>query len=369
MNPRTRKLIQRSLDAFADSIRVYSATDDNTALSDFQREQFKPDSRQIDPAFTRWAYGSPVTGELSYCEKDGKVVGQQGQLNCKLLIDGKKAEGAWAVDLRVSEAWKMRGLGVALIGRLLNNSKFVLGLGISPDAKKMFKRQGWRTIGRVDAFIKPVSRIGLAKVRPGDRPVPSPGKTLAFLMMKLFDRIVLLPDWRLLRKTRVERFDAFDDSFEPLLQAERAAFRVTCSRSLDYLNWRFPECPLPQDYEMYKVSDGEDVSAFAVVCAGHRNGKNALFVQEFAYRNGSGRLLLKFLVAEAYRRKLDVVYYQGLDSRLAGLLRRFLFFFRADGCRFMAYSDDAAMAGILGERKNWRIRLADSDIGFRVQSD
>ena len=76
--------------------------------------------------------------------------------------------------------------------------------------------------------------------------------------------------------------------------------------------------------------------------------------------------LIDFVVEEAYRQKVDAVYYEGLGSGLSGSLRKRRFFRRNDGHHFMVYANDESLKRNLGARDNWSIRLADSDAGFSL---
>ena len=136
-----QKVVQRMVDRFADHIVDCAEESDIDRLLDFQQEAFGEDARQSKPRFTHWAYMCLHGSCLSYCERDGDIVGQQGRLRTTLHIGNREVPAVWATDLRVRDDWKMKGLGVALIGKLLRDYPVVMALGVSEEARKMFRRQ------------------------------------------------------------------------------------------------------------------------------------------------------------------------------------------------------------------------------------
>ena len=105
----------------ADIFDCEKETDAQDLLT-FQRATFGTDARQAKPRFNHWAYMRLQGSKLSYCVRNGDVVGQQGRLHTTLHIGDKDVSAVWATDLRVRDDWKMKGLGVALIGQLLREN-------------------------------------------------------------------------------------------------------------------------------------------------------------------------------------------------------------------------------------------------------
>jgi GNAT superfamily N-acetyltransferase len=111
------------------------------AVGAFQARMFGPESPQADAARTRWLFGEGRGGgagalNLWVCRRDGTVVGQQGGIPFDLAVAGTIRPAAWAVDLMVDEAWRLRGVGPALSAAQWAGHDVVAGIGIGDAARR-----------------------------------------------------------------------------------------------------------------------------------------------------------------------------------------------------------------------------------------
>lgn len=365
---RQQKLIARAVSRIADDLVVLDDSTNVKLLESFQQGVFPDRARQTNRDFRNWLYLTKNRGRLLYCEKDGIVAGQQGMIDTELQVQSRGVPAVWAVDLRVRPEWKMKGLGVALIGTALSQNGVVLAVGISDDAHKMFKRQGWVDLGRVASFIRPVSARGMAKHGSPQSFIGRAIRSMIAFVLEIcdFKLRILLGFGR--RGIEIERVKKFDDSIDSFLSTWAAEHVVSCARSADFLNWRFRDCPLDSEYQIYKFSDKDKLMGYMVLCSGERNGKQTLFVEELISRPEHYRLLVDSAIRFAYEQGLDAIYYRGLDSKLQQTLSRRLFVGRSDGPRFMFHCDNDRIGSVLAKSANWRISSADSDMGFSLDS-
>jgi hypothetical protein len=112
------------------------------------------------------------------------------------------------------------------------------------------QRFDWNYLGPIDVYFKPVSlSTFVAKNR----------LYKAFeIPVKLYSLI-----YRPNRKLGVERIDNYDQTIENLWINNRNNLGITFNRSVEYLNWRFIECPV--DYVNLKIVDGGNVVGFVVL--------------------------------------------------------------------------------------------------------
>lgn len=360
-----RKVVERMVERFAADIVDCEIESDVDRLQVFQREAFGEEARQSKPRFTHWAYMRRPGSRLSYCQRNGDIVGQQGRLRTTLYIGKREVPAVWATDLRVRDDWKMKGLGVALIGTLLRDYPIVMALGVSDEARKMFRRQGWIVLGRIDALLKPLSPKGFQRSNADSTRVTRALGYLLYWVCKPLDLIMATVMQLVHRNSRIESVSRLDEAFEPLLERRRRNSGVCCDHSVEFLNWRFVDCPVADRYQRFALWDGEDLRGFIVLRRAKRYQKDVMYVDELVADDAVLYRLIAFVIREAYRLGLDAIYYEGLGESVSSALRKAAFVRRDSGHYFVIHSKNEALDAELGERRNWTVTFADSDIGFR----
>lgn len=360
-----QKVVARMVDRFAGEIVDCEAESDADRLRLFQKQAFGEDARQAKPRFTRWAYMHQPGSRLSYYERDGAIVGQQGRLHTTLHVGDRHVSAVWATDLRVRDDWKMKGLGVALIGKLLRDFPVVMALGLSEEARKMFHRQGWVVLGRIDALLKPVSPRGFLRSKVESGAWRRALGHCLHRVCKPLDILAIFAVRGLHRRLRIEPVERLDAAIEPLLERRRAAARVCCDRSVSFLNWRFVDCPVADRYRRYALWDGDDLRGFVVLRRAERFGKDVIYIDELIADDAVISRLLAFVLRKSYRKGVDAIYYEGLGRSVTSALRKWAFVRRDSGHIFVVHTQDEKLGSDLAERGNWTVTFADSDMGFR----
>ena len=360
-----QKVVERMVDRFADHIVDCVAESDIDRLRAFQREAFGEDARQSKPRFTHWAYMRLRGSRLSYCERDGEIVGQQGRLQTVLHVGDQDVPAVWATDLRVRDDWKMKGLGVALIGKLLRDYPVVMALGLSEEARKMFRRQGWIVLGRIDALVKPLSPRGFQRssVAPTGW-----SRALGYLLhwvCRPLDLVMTTIALRPRSDIRIDPVERVDDTFDPLLTRRRDKARVCCDHTVEFLNWRFVDCPVAHRYQRFGLWVGEDLRGFVVLRRAKRFGKDVMYIDELITDDDVLPRLVAFVIRKSCRLGVDAVYYEGLGDTVSRALRQKGFLRRDTGHVFVVHSRVDDISPDLADRSGWVLTFADSDMGFR----
>lgn len=359
-----QRIVSRMVEKFDDYMIVCDEKTDLTDLADFQRDIFGDGSRQISTEFTKWAYLDRPGNWLRFCERSGEKIGQQGAMNSGLRVLGVSTPAVWAVDLRVRPEWKMKGLGVALIGTLLSKDEVVLALGISKEASNMFARQGWVDMGRIDSYAKPVSSKGLQRLDANSSPFGPLIRGTLYIGLRIVDSVMHVMTRAFSQVDAIEEFHRFDVSFEHVIDECSKNSKVAPDHSVSFLNWRFVQCPLGHEYSMYKAVMNGEIVGFVVYSQREYDHRKKLFIDDLVALPGFEKELIDFVISKSYEHEVDAIYYQGLDMNLSKILRRRLFVDLKNGNYFMFHVGDNCMKELLAERGKWRVSFADSDIGF-----
>lgn len=131
------------------------------AVAEFQRAHYPVGSRQVHDACRTWMYGqNPYGGGdgpgFWVYRRDGQIVGQQGEMPVELQIGEQQRRASWAVDLMVDPAWRLRGLGPALIATLLEHNPIVGVLYASEQGFPAFLRSGLTDLGPMPVYRRPL---------------------------------------------------------------------------------------------------------------------------------------------------------------------------------------------------------------------
>lgn len=363
---RRHNVVARMVDRFAPDIFDCEGEDDVNKLIEFQQATFGLEARQSQPKFTHWAYLCRPGNVLNYCVRNGDIVGQQGRLQTTLHVGEKDYTAVWATDLRVRDDWKMKGLGVALIGKVLRDNPIVMAIGISPEARTMFHRQGWIVLDRIDALLKPLAPNGF---RYSDSE-PTLWKNVLghalYWAFKPLDHMMMAVVRLKHRGARIVSVERLDESIQPLLTQRRAQARVCCDRSIEFLNWRFVDSPFAHRYRRYALWVGEDMRGFVVLRCADRFGKKVMYIDELIVDEEVLHRMIAFVVEASYEAGVDAIYYEGLGEAVSSGLRRWAFIRRDNGHSFVVHSKVESLDKDLAERRNWNVTIADSDMGFRL---
>ncbi len=339
-------------------------------LRGFLLRQYGPGAHQVDPASFAWRFDhhpdrpseSPI---LWVCRRDGHIVGQQAGLPLRLYVEGQPLTAAWAIDLMVDPAWRLRGVAPALTARLRDSYDLVCGLGISDEAHRAFRRAGWIDLGRVPRFIRLLRPLEASASPLGTW---TPGRLGAWASrvaappLAAFDAAVAaLSSAAGLRFAPVARFD---ERVDGLWRRAARHYPVIAGRDLPILAWRFDAAPQRARYHRYYLTQGEVLRGYAVL---RRDGAVATVVDYLCAPQWLAPLLANCLRA-ARRDGAVVLSMMVMPRRLRAILPA-LGFVRRRGPRLaIAVKDGASLpAAALSRPSNWFISEADSDLDHEVR--
>ena len=241
--------------------------DDAEAVDAFQRANFPPDGRQVDPASRTWLFAqNPHAGDdgpyFWVCRRDGQVVGQQTEMPVELKVGDDRRLGSWAIDLMVEGKWRLRGVGPALISTLMENRSIVGVLYASDDGYPAFLKAGCVDLG----------------VMPRYRRALDPGQALRHARVPARLRAlapVLAPVLRLadagaaaavrLAGARLVPVDRLDERVDEVWAAAADAYPVLASRDLKAVAWKIEQRPDRATLQRYYLVRGRRTVGYVVI--------------------------------------------------------------------------------------------------------
>ena len=157
--------------------------------------------------YGRNPYGGDEGPGFWVYRRDGRLVGQQGEMPIDLQVGAHERRSSWAMDLMVEPAWRLRGIGPALIAALLEHSSIVCVLYASREGYPAFVGSGCTDVG-TDAGVPPAARPRPALRLPRRARHGAPDRARDDPVLRLADRAVAAMT-RLAgaRLVAVDRFD------------------------------------------------------------------------------------------------------------------------------------------------------------------
>ena len=343
-------------------------------LAEFQLRTFEAGSRQVDPGRATWLFDqNPCRSEddgrdLWVCRRNGAIVGQQAEIPFDLRVGRHERRAAWAIDLMVDDAWRLRGVGPALIATQLERRTIVGGLNLSDKGYAAYTRGGWSDLGVVPVYLRPLdlgraARLGSLPERLA-RATPVVGPVL---------RAVDSAATAALRRAgaRLEAVDRFDERVDEVWQAALGDYPVIAHRDLAAVRWRIDQRPDRDDLERrYLTVRGRTVGYVVLRRAGSADDPTAVVVDYLAPARWVAPLLVAAGVA-ARRRGAVAMSVKTRNEPADRYLRAAGFLRREHGSdapiRFMVQcTDDALVCALVSDRDRWFITSADSDLEYAM---
>jgi hypothetical protein len=348
-----------------------SATD-AAEVAEFQLRTFGPDSRQVDHDRLAWLFDqNPCRREggrdLWICRRDGAIVGQQAEIPFDLRVGPDERRAAWAVDLMVDDAWRVRGIGPALIATQVEATPIVCGLNLSEKGFAAYTRGGWADLGVVPAYLRPLDVARAARLVPLG-PRVRRITALAQPMLRAFDSVALAS----LRLTgaHLEPIERFDERVDDVWSASIVDYPVLARRDWAALAWRIDERP-DRDHlwRFYLVRRGRTIGYVVLRPSGSESAPTAVVVDYLAPARWVARLLVA-AGAEARRRGAIALSIKTRNEaadrslRAAGFLRRVRG--SDDPVRFMVHCTDDGARDLVTDPGSWFVTSADSDLDYAI---
>jgi hypothetical protein len=316
--------------------------------------------QRYDWNYKQCPYGKASCWLLKH-ESSDSFVGSASLFPRRMIAKGKKVPAGIIGDFSIDK--KHRGLGPAI--ELLKGVVSDTGapdrclLYETPNEKSspVFSRVGYKEIGRVRVYLKPLNMGSLSKdFLP--RYLRSDG------VLKIVDSCgdVLSRERRVKDRPghTFEMPNRFDERFDVLWGKVSGQFGIIGERSSDFLNWRYG-----RSYAYYRtfcvLDEGNELGAYLV----YRVKDNICYVADMlAMPSGNllGLLMAKFIT---HQRKAGIgaiaVRYMGNRS-IRKMLRSFNFMVVNDSTKAVLYADGLPDQSYLLDDSNWHFLAGDMDI-------
>jgi GNAT superfamily N-acetyltransferase len=332
-----------------------------SSLNAFQRLYFGRTSRQCDRRVFKWLFeGNPYRRDGApalwlYIHED-EVVGQQGAIPVAVKVGDRELHAAWAIDLMVHPAWRLKGVAPALIDKVEASTEVCLGLGLADSARRLFLRRGWSDMGRLPSYVRllrprgfaPDSGAGtfLAKNAP-----PALFSGSARLLGKV---------WRMATQTNLDVVAEFDFQADRIWASASLDYPILVRRDYAALRWRFDEVPGCETYQRYYLRGGSDVLAYAVTRRDTLRGQPVIRIVDYLAPRRRLAALFASVIAESERSGAAAVVFEHLNAETSAVMRLLGCWKLPDSTQFVALSR-AAESSLLAARDAWFLTHGDSD--------
>jgi len=361
-----QKVFDRLAKRFEGKIRSTFSANDQEAVNDFLSKAFGSNSIQNSMSYNEWLFKMNTTNSQLIAWDGGEVSGCQSGLSCTFTSPGGELNGTWAIDLSVRDDWKMKGLGVALIKKLMDNNELVMGLGISPSAQAMFKRLGWKDMGQTNRYIKPLSSAGFSNLQQDNKLKKSILFPLAAWGVRLVTKLRLLFEDSYSVKS-ISNFESCEQELDIITSKQKRASHLICTKkNASYLQWRFLNSPSKNNpYNINLLYKDKTPHAYVVSKIAIWEEKKVLVICDYLGGKDCYSSIIKTLEAQALEAGVDAIIYQGIDTEFEAQLRKSLFVKRPHGDIFMIYCNESISGrDLILDISNWHITFSDSDTDF-----
>jgi GNAT superfamily N-acetyltransferase len=350
---------------------------DREALCRFQERFFGNPSRQLEEDRFRWLFTenpeeSEAKPEIWLCVRE-EVVGQQSGILHRLKVGDQEMRGSWAIDLMVDPAWRLRGVGPALVERHARSHPIVIALGATDALYPVLLKAGWTDLGYIPIFIRPLRLSGLDSWW---KPRGSRAKAAAWLAQPaLFAANV----WNDVRCRSVglsaEPIPSFDERVDEIWKRCAPEYPVIARRDRTWLVWRFDRSPYAPLYRRFLVFNESSAVGYFVLRAGMLLQAPVCFLADYLCPLRQTGALLDLAVRTARRMNTQAgqvavnppaaLVTSTLNLRAASAFTRAGFLSIKKRTRrrllYRIQPDLAALHPLLADRENWFVTRADSD--------
>jgi GNAT superfamily N-acetyltransferase len=257
--------------------------DDEPDWLEFQARSHGAGTRQADPAWLAWLRANPdldgAGPRIWICRRDGEVVGSQSGVPFRLKEGSRTVPAQWAIDLFVEPAWRLRGVGPALIEAQLRSGGLVAGQGISDAAHRAYTRGGWNDLGDIPFYARPVNaawiprQLGLTGRRATTaRLALGPALAATRWASRVMARAV---------QSRLEPIAAFDERADDVWADAAPAFDVIAVRDRRALAWRFDAIPGADSIARHYLMERDRVRGYVVTRVESWGGTPVLAIVDY----------------------------------------------------------------------------------------
>lgn len=228
---------------------------------EFLQERFPLNEVNRQRTFAQWLYvlNPEMEGRedlsIYVCWHDGKPVGQLGILPFKGFMRGEPINGGWCVDFYVSPKAQRGGVGRKLLQAAHSDFPILSTLGQTDLAYNFFLKNNWRLNGALTCCKQLLNlRTSIPKmVLRKAKLFPHSGGSGVSIPCRFSPAVGTMS---------VTELTDFSEQ-GPLFEARNSGKRSFVVRSIDFMKWRYLDCPHGK-YSILRL-DHEGESAIAVM--------------------------------------------------------------------------------------------------------
>ena len=298
--------------------------------------------------------------------KNGRVLAHQGAIPVQCKIGNQQHPTGWFVETMALESVRGRAIGPMVVQKALQDMRFNLSLGQTPQMRTMQLAMGWEEIGplRTYALLLDPSAVLQTKLRYRALvPLLAGGVRLSQRMRRSIRRPKRRGDYA------AKRIEHFGDDYDRLWDRVRGGLTCVAERDASFMNWKFVDQP------------GQEIRCIGIYDRGTLSAVGAVVIRDpdddYAYRRA---LLLDLVVPVSDRAALwallegvvgvcraaqaDVIMCDIGCAPLEEDLRAFGFLLRESTRTFLLATAglDKESQRIARNPDHWFLTRADSDI-------
>ncbi|MBI5761255.1 MAG: GNAT family N-acetyltransferase [Planctomycetales bacterium] len=309
-------------------------------------------------------YG-PVSNWLVETDR-GEVVGSTGLMPRDMRIGNRMRRVGQAIHINVNKEHRTASPALQLQRALTNTVRengMALVCGVTETAVAVFQRAGYRLLGNVERWIKPLHTEYKLRNRIRNTFV----RKLASWSIDQGLRLRSAETYyRRQPGHKVEITDSFDERFDRLWETVAPMFPILGDRTRTFLDWRFSQKPKTECRVMSASDSHGNLTGYLVFSSFRdtRDNVDYLGIHDVVYADAG---VLHTLLAEFCRHAhsttahaVSLLYFG--NDRVTAALRRFGFFQRPYTWKVLVYANPTEPGDekqMLLDRGNWHLTEAE----------
>jgi hypothetical protein len=338
---------------------------DQAAVLAFRRAMYGAGATVAGAPYVHWLYDDAPNGAngrncLWLYRKAGQLQAHQGGLRVGLKVGAYEHDAVWLLDLMVSPPFRMRGVGVLLPQIACETTDLALGMEVSDDARRALLRDGWRDLGSVPLYVRPLDLPAVLRQHGYGGAWGGVGR-VGNAALWAWDQVQRAGTARV--GEQLVEVAEFDERADQLWTRASVAYPVLCRRDHAYLNWRWTRFPDEERYQCFVCMHGDTVIGYAVLRMGEHHGLRAGFLVDFLCLPQHTYTLVAHCLRMLRAQGAQIVYCLHHNPVADRAFRSLGFLRRHSMWPLMLHARNLAseQLALVQDQRNWFITAGDSD--------
>ena len=300
-----------------------------------------------------------------------EIAGHAGSIPVIIKVKNGYYPAIWGRDMIVLKKFRKRGIATLLFSSVMDQIKdrcrFFLLAGANDYAVAIYKNIGFKHLGFIPLYVMPLDTGNIIDGLSSGMPALRLSKPFVRWFCNIYRRITSSAKKRAPDIT-VKEIQDFDGSFDDFWERSSGRYNMIIKRGARELPWRFIDQPFRR-YIVFKAegSDGR-LRGYTVLRESKNRGLKAGVISDLLVApddHEATAALLDFIV-DFFRdvKKVDLIHFRILSPVVErAALRAGFFKVRSNSHLLMAQlGDPGAGEGLSGDKNNWFLTGADSDL-------